>query len=397
MNMNTFIRRHITDKLDKLLIEKPIIVITGMRQVGKTTQLNYLYNKIHSSNKLWITLEDVLQRKIFATDNYQDIKRNLEQEGVTFDTQSYIFIDEIQYIKNLPSIMKYFYDEYNVKFAVTGSSSYYLKHYFTESLAGRKIVIELYPLTFREFLSFKNINKTWYDRYEHKANKKTVLDEQKYGQLYAEYMEYGGFPAVVKTQNKSIKKALLKDILNSYFQLDVTTIADFSDIGKLRDLLILLTQRIGQKMSISSLANALQINRVKVYEYLELLQATYVIRTISQKSSIDNQISADNKIFFNDIGLANILADIAIGNKFENAISMNLAYENNIMYFQTKSGGEIDFIIDKKIGFEIKVNPIQKDLANLKKRARSAGIDTYYLVGLKYNKGVDNLIMAWDL
>jgi len=65
-----------------------------------------------------------------------------------------VALDEIQYVPNLPSVVKYLHDTYRIKFLLTGSSSFYLKNYFTESLAGRKVVFEMFPLTFGEFLGF---------------------------------------------------------------------------------------------------------------------------------------------------------------------------------------------------------------------------------------------------
>lgn len=78
--------------------------------------------------------------------------------GVDFSQPALIAIDEIQLVKNLPSFIKCIYDTYGVKFIVTGSSSYYMKNQFSESLAGRKRIFEIYPLNFKEFLQFKNSN-----------------------------------------------------------------------------------------------------------------------------------------------------------------------------------------------------------------------------------------------
>ncbi len=394
--MNKFIPRKIQKKLNKVVKQKQVTVITGMRRVGKTTLLRHYFEKISSKNKLQLNLEDVLTRKIFAEINYKNIIRALQQEGIDITKKSYIFIDEIQFIRNMPSIIKYLYDEYDIKFVVSGSSSFYLKNHFSESLAGRKIIVDLYPLTFREFLDFKGIEKKYKEKFSEKIAIKNKVSAEKYRNFYKEYINFGGFPEVVLANDKEIKNELLKDIVNSYFQIDVTTLADFKDIGKIRDLLILLTQRIGQKINISNIANALNIKRDRVYEYLEFLQSTYVIKMIPQKFSIDNKISADNKFYFTDIGLARLLAEVSEGSKFENSIFMNLIYDNKITYYQTKSGGEIDFVLDDAIGLEVKLNPGQQDLSILKKRAISAGISEYYLVGFQYSE-LNKTIMPWDL
>jgi predicted AAA+ superfamily ATPase len=394
--MNKFIPRKIQEKLNKIIAQKKVTVITGMRGVGKTTLLRHYFEKISSKNKLQLNLEDALTRKIFAEINYKNIVRALQQEGIDIMKKSYIFIDEIQFIRNMPSIIKYLYDEYDIKFVVSGSSSFYLKNHFSESLAGRKIIVDLYPLTFREFLDFKGIGKRYNKKFSDKIAIKSEISAEKYNDLYKEYINFGGFPEVALTDDKEIKNELLKDIMNSYFQIDVTTLADFKDIGKIRDILILLTQRIGQKINISNMANAFNIKRDKVYEYLEFLQSTYVIKMIPQKSDIDNKISADDKFYFTDTGIARLLAEVSEESKFENSVFMNLAYDYEITYYQTRSGGKIDFILDNSVGLEVKLNPGRQDLAILKKRADSAGISEYYLVGFQYSE-LNKTIMAWDL
>jgi hypothetical protein len=394
--MNKFIHRKILPQLTKLLDTQQVIVITGMRRVGKTTLLKHIFSQIESKNKIYLNLENVLKRKIFSQENYDNIKLSLEEEGVNFNKKAYIFIDEIQFIKNIPSVIKYLYDKHDIKFVVTGSSSFYLKNYFTESLAGRKFILHLYPLTFKEFLNFKNIEKKHYKSFVRRNQTKNEIAEGRFKKLYKEYVRFGGFPEVVLAKDSEIKKELLKDIINSYFQIDVTTLAQFKDIGKIRDLLMLLTQRVGQKINITNLSNALKITRNKVYQYLEFLQSTFVINTISQESSIDNKISAENKLYFCDTGLARSLAEISLGSQLENSVYMNLIYDYNLTYYQTSSGGEIDFILDNKIGLEVKQTPNKRDLANLEKRAESAGIEEYFLVGLNYIN-LENTIMAWDL
>jgi len=396
MNSHYFPRK-IDQKFNLYFSQRQIIVITGMRRVGKTTFIKHIFDQIKSKNKIYFDLEDILIRKIFEQENYQSIVSSLAKQGLALKkNKAYIFIDEIQYVPNIPSVIKYLYDKYNIKFIVTGSSSYYLKNRFTESLAGRKFVLELRPLTFKEFLTFKQIKRKVPNKWSEKTGYSTEVDETQMQSLYDEYFYYGGFPEVVLTKDSQIKRDILRDILNSYFQIDITTLAKFADTALLRDLLVLLTQRIGQKLNLTNLANVLKISRSRIYEYIELLKATYIIDTISQKSSIDNRISANSKLYFADTGLARILADIGKGSLFENSIYMNLIYDYDLTYYQTKSGREIDFVLDRKIGLEVKESASPTDLANLKKRSASAKISSYYLVSRYYNP-IKNIIMAWDI
>ncbi len=118
--------------------------------------MSWVYDQIDSANKLFLDLENPLNRRYFEDENYERIKGTFEILGIDFGQRPFIFLDEIQFVKNIPSIVKYFIDHYRVKFFLTGSASFYLKNLFTESLSGRKYVFEIYPLNFQEFLAFKN-------------------------------------------------------------------------------------------------------------------------------------------------------------------------------------------------------------------------------------------------
>src|ERR1035437_3815330 len=147
--------RTIYPELELHLKNKLITVITGMRRVGKTTAVKHLMNSISSSNKLYLDLERVENRYLFEQANYKEIELSLQAEGIDLSKEAYIALDEIQLVPNISSVVKYLYDTHNIKFIVTGSSSFYIKNHFTESLAGRKRIFEMEPLSFSEYLTFK--------------------------------------------------------------------------------------------------------------------------------------------------------------------------------------------------------------------------------------------------
>src|SRR3989338_11350344 len=152
-------RRQLFPQLESELNTKEITVITGMRRVGKTTALRHLYDLVKSENKAILDLENPLHRKVFEEENYDAVWNNLNQFGITNTAKAYIFIDEVQNLPDLSRVVKYLYDHWDVKFFLTGSSSYYLRNLFPESLAGRKMIFELFPLTFEEFLQFNDVRK----------------------------------------------------------------------------------------------------------------------------------------------------------------------------------------------------------------------------------------------
>ena len=116
------IKRKLYNKIEPYLNSKEAIIITGMRRTGKTTLLNFIYDKIGDKNKLFLDLENPLNQKYFNEENFEQIKFSLETLGIDFSKKASIFLDEIQLIKNTPQIVKYFIDHYKVKFFLTGSA-----------------------------------------------------------------------------------------------------------------------------------------------------------------------------------------------------------------------------------------------------------------------------------
>src|SRR3989338_4754153 len=266
--------RKIYPLLKQHLEKRQVTVLTGMRRTGKTTLVKGLLSEIKSGNKLYLDLERLDNRDIFSQRNYEAILNSLKQYGIKADQPAYVALDEIQLAPGLPSAIKYLYDHYPIKFIVTGSSSYYLKNFFTESLAGRKKVFELSTLDFSEFLTFKNVphaDETF-------AGKKFNLAEfNRLESYYEEYVNYGGFPEVALADNVKTKKDLLYDIFDSYVKIDVKTLADFRDLANLEKLLKLLAVRVGTKLDYAKLSRLTGISRSTVVSYIVFLEKTYMI------------------------------------------------------------------------------------------------------------------------
>lgn len=186
--------RKLYKSLKEHIDNKQVMVITGMRRTGKTTLVKQLLLEITSENKIYIDLERIDNRELFREKNYDTVIRALAQRGIDFSRRAYIALDEIQLVHNITSVLKYLYDINDIKFIVTGSGSFYLKNLFTESLAGRKKVFELFPLDFGEFLVFKQVPYTLRD---FRAVFFSPSEYERLKSFYEEFVEYGGFPDVV--------------------------------------------------------------------------------------------------------------------------------------------------------------------------------------------------------
>ena len=126
-----------------------VTVLTGMRRTGKTTLVSQLLKDISNKNSIFLDLQRPDSRELFEQKNYDNIYEALVARGMSQDGSMVVALDEIQLAPDCPSAIKYLYDHKGVKFIVTGSSSYYLKNLFSESLAGRKKIFELFIPTNR--------------------------------------------------------------------------------------------------------------------------------------------------------------------------------------------------------------------------------------------------------
>ena len=117
------IERDIFVKIKPYINSPGAIVITGMRRVGKTTLLRQIMEEIKSENKIFLDMENPATRKYFEEENYETILNNLRFLGMDTSKKGYVFLDEIQFLKNIPSDVKYLSDHYKIKFFLSGSTS----------------------------------------------------------------------------------------------------------------------------------------------------------------------------------------------------------------------------------------------------------------------------------
>lgn len=385
--------RKLEARLKKNIHGKQAIIITGMRRVGKTTILRELYKAV-PNNKIWFDFENPLDVKYFEDIDYNDIYQNIVQKGnLNARKRIYVFIDEVQMYPEISKIVKYLIDHYEVKFVLTGSASYYLKNLFPESLAGRKIIFEMYPLDFEEFLIFKKEDRERYQKIKNKKNI-TELDYELYDRYYEEFVEWGGFPEVVLTNDKNAKQQRLEDIFGSYYQQEIVNLADYRKGHKVRDLIMLLATRVGSQLDLVKLSQELQIQRVTIYSYLAFLQDTYFIHLVSKLSrSIDREVSGTQKVYFCDNGILKVMARISAGQLLENAVYNQIKTKGRVSYFRKKSGAEIDFVLDKKTAYEVKRTASPVDIHNLVRIRRLAKLNQGFVVSQQYVKIKKNSVV----
>jgi uncharacterized protein len=374
--------RRIFPDLKAHLTQKQITVITGMRRVGKSTALKYLLDQVPHSNKVYLDLERVEHRFTFQQLTYRDVQIDLEIAGIDFSKPAVIALDELQLVKEITSVIKWLYDTYpDLKFIVTGSSSFYLKNHFSESLAGRKHVFEMYPLDFIEFLQFRGENTSVLESLVLQPLQQGAY--LKYKDLYEEYLQYGGFPDVVLTTDLKYKALTIKDVINSYIDLDVRLVADFEVSGTLYKLIRLLAGQSGSLIDVTNISSVLGVELRKVKGYIELLEKTYFIHIVHPYSrNLESELRTRKKVYLADTGLLSVLGKVSSGQVFENAIYLQLLKRyQQVQFYQRKAGQEIDFIVQTDMACEVKETPNQNDLNTLIRRATSVNMQKHLLIG----------------
>ncbi len=350
-----------------------ILILIGARQVGKTTILRYLFDKLKNENKkaYFINLEDIDYLALLnesPKNLFSIIGRDL-QERIT------VFIDEIQYLNNPTNFLKYFYDEYKekIKLIVSGSSAFYLDSKFKDSLAGRKRIFQVYPLSFSEFLIFKDEMELW-DKFKRDVNLDNfgldsfnIIEQRQLNILIDEYLRFGGFPRVALDNDIQEKNEILRDQVESFIKKDILE-AQINYPDKFFQLLRILASQVGRLVNKNELANTLGISTSAIDNYLATMLKSFHIALIPPYyGNMRKELTKQQKVFFFDLGLRNHLVrnfDIVDlrqdkGELFENFVFRELlefASLDQVKFWRTQNKNEVDFIVDEKYAFEVKYN-----------------------------------------
>lgn len=381
------------------LEHKNAIVITGMRQVGKTTLMKQLRDA-WKGKKLWFDFDNPLDYMVFESVDYKAIYGHLKQEvGAREGERFLVCIDEIQNFPQITKVIKYLIDYYEVKFIVTGSSNYYLRNLFPESLSGRKFLFTLHPLSYREYLYFQGeLNaEELTPSIEEVLQKQSVSRIHKLSRFYEEYMEYGGFPEVALTPDKETKQLVIRNIFASFFEKDIKVFSELKDVRELRDLILLLGPRNGNILDVTRLASELGVNRVKLYNYLEFLEGTFFIRLVPKFSkSIDRSVAGGKKVYFTDTGILNLVSKVSSGQLLETTVANQLVHYGKIAFYNKQNSGEIDFILNDEIAFEVKQKAVLSDLRKLHKIASKLKMKRQFVISNTICD-MEEVVYAWGV
>lgn len=357
--------REVQARINKILNKSkpPIILILGLRQTGKTT----LAKNICQGKKFQLFNFDLLSdRKEFIENDRHSLANFAERYK-----KHIIIIDEVQKEPEATSVIKYLYDQYNLKFILTGSSELKIKKNISDNLTGRSRIFRLYPLNLREILMQKKI-----------INDKQKIEFDDAQIELQKYLVFGSLPTLQNIKQGDYQ-IFLKNFIDSLLAKDVLEIADIKNSIKIFTLAKFLAMQIGQLVNVNELAMLLELSRPSIYNYLDILeQLNIIVRANPISINERKAISEKFKIYFTDLGIRNALinnfdslpARMDIGVLLENAayigIKKGLDYQEKnykLGFFRNQAGSEIDLVLKinkQELLYEVKTT--KKDKKNTK-------------------------------
>ena len=335
-----YIRTIFNDLLENIG-KKPILVLYGARQVGKTTLIKLIMSKFDKT--LYLQGDDIKEAGLLEGKSAKELQTIVSGYDL-------VVIDEAQRIKNIGTVLKLIADNVDsARVIATGSSSFELANKLSEPLTGRNRKFYLYPLSIKELTTAYG-----------------VIDVKK--QL-EDYMTFGMYPQIVNASSREEKALLIKELAGDYLFKDLFLFGDIRNSFSFEKLVKLLALQVGSEVSYVELAKEAEISRETVLNYIKLLEQAFIIfRLTPLYTNKTKEINKSHKIYFYDTGIRNAL----IGNSdpldirpdkgaiFENFFISEKIKERlysgrntDIHFWRNRKGAEIDFIESDRAGNNI--------------------------------------------
>lgn len=355
-----YVKRWITPLLRKSLEDFPVLVLTGARQVGKSTLL--------------LNEEPFNQFRYLSLDDFDVLRQAQEKPDALWAGTDHVILDEVQKAPDLMAAVKQNVDrtQGKTKFVLSGSANLLLMKQVSESLAGRAIYHVLDPLTLGEINSreptnlLKEIlNGNWPEENDLLSPLPDAIP----------YIQSGLMPTLLRFSNKSSYVQWWDGYVATYLERDLRQISQIDALVDFRRVMELLALRTGQILNQSDLARDAGLSQPTVHRYLNLLETSHLFERVPAYTvNRTTRLLKSPKAFWNDCGLASYLSGYyqiedlrqarEIGNFFESFMYHHIRVLANLMtpparlyHWRTQSGNEVDIILEygrKILAIEVK-------------------------------------------
>jgi len=328
--------------LSKLISAKEMVAVTGVRRCGKSTLLfqligSLLKSGVNPTNIFYFNFDDPGEDNSPKT---PDAAYNSYRELNNPSGRQYVLFDEIQNVKGWEKWVKAHYDLQgrDVKFFVTGSNTSMLSDSLSKLLTGRMLPYEVYPLSFREYLSFVGF------KLEDEDTQKTEIKHH-----LGRYLEVGGFPEAVLDRDSDINSQRLREYFNSILFRDIIMARGIKESAKLAELTKYVSTNVAGTFSYNKISKVINLNINTMKEYLHFLQQAYLVFQVNHFSySLKESLALQKpkKVYFIDNGMRNATAvrhSKDEGKLAENTVFLELKRRGCEVNFW-KGKNEVDFV-----------------------------------------------------
>jgi hypothetical protein len=341
------IKRQLQEKIEDRLFGGKAIVLTGARQVGKTTLVKHILES-HEAEVQFFDGDDPTVRRLLDEPNTEQIRQLIGEADI-------VFIDEAQRIPSIGLTSKIITDQFKHRqLIVSGSSAFDLNSTIQEHLTGRKWRFNLFPVSWKE----------WQDHVGYLKSEQDLENR----------LIYGFYPDVL---NHSIRPdEVLNELVDSYLYKDILNYAGIRKPDAIQKLVQAISYQVGQEVVYKEVGDIVGLDPKTVSHYLDILEKGFVIfRLPAFSKNLRNEIKKSQRIYFYDNGVRNAVIqnyDPVVNRTDKGALWENFLISERLkqlryakrytrMYFwRTKQQQEVDYVEvsgSDIFGYEFKWNP----------------------------------------
>lgn len=335
-------RDNYLNKLIRFKDKELIKVVTGIRRCGKSTlfdlYINYLLqNGVKEEQIIRLNLEDPV---FYELDDYLKLY-NYIKDKMKKDKMNYIFIDEVQNVKEFQKAVDGLYIQKNTDIYITGSNAYLLSGELATLLSGRYIEIKMLPLSFKEY--------------------RLALPDENIDRLYQKYISRGSFPYTLKLEDVDDIDMYIKGIYDSIVLKDIMARKNFQDMQMLQSIINFMLDNIGNLYSTNKIADTMTSNGRKisvhtVESYLTALTESFILYKATRYDVKGKQyLKTGDKYYVADLGLRYFLLgrkEQGRGHILENVVYLELSRRGYDVYIGKVDDCEVDFVAINSKGIE---------------------------------------------
>jgi len=332
----------------------PVLLLTGMRQIGKS----WIMERLAGKNRLYVSLDDIKMRILAKTDPQRFIEENPPP----------VIIDEAQYAPELFTYIKIYADKEkkNGLFWLTGSQKYHLMKGIQESLAGRVAILNMLGFSNKEIIGVPKESKPFLPSLK-LPGKTTVVKPLSSPEVF-ERIWLGSFPRIITNKNvRDLNKIFYDSYVQTYISRDVKDFYNIENEINFYNFLVAVAARTGQLLNYSNLARDAHIDMRTAKLWLEILERSGIIYLLYPYSSnVAKRTIKTPKVYFLDTGLASFLCSWDTPASLRNGAQSGAMLETyifteilksywhngdspNIFYYRDTDQKEIDFLIEKNM------------------------------------------------